>query len=153
MLTPFPAFNPGLSLALTPVQPSVEQPAADDPLAGDASTLEPGTTNPAAGGGAPPPAWYGLLSSPLIPLILIFVVFYFFMISGNRRKEKERAALISSLARGDRVTTIGGIIGNVVDASGDEVVLKIDESNNTKIRITRSAVASVSKTDGGEKKR
>ena len=93
------------------------------------------------------PGWLQTLYS-LGPLILIFIVFYFFIIGGNRRKEKERAALISSLARGDRVTTIGGIIGNVVDASGDEVVLKVDENNNTKIRITRSAVASVAKGEG-----
>ncbi len=133
----------------------------------DGSAIEPGTepapsalddsaTQAPGGTGTPPagnvPGWYGLLSSPLIPLILIFVVFYFFMISGNRRKEKQRQELVSSLARGDRVTTIGGIIGNVVDASGDEVVLKIDENNNTKMRITRGAVASVVKADGSDKK-
>ena len=106
-------------------------------------TLEPGS--PADTGPAPAPGWVQTLYS-LGPLILIFVVFYFFIIGGNRRKEKERTALISSLGRGDRVTTIGGIIGSVVDATGDEVVLKIDENNNTKIRITRSAVASVSKS-------
>ena len=100
---------------------------------------------PADTGPAPAPGWVQTLYS-LGPLILIFVVFYFFIIGGNRRKEKERTALISSLGRGDRVTTIGGIIGSVVDATGDEVVLKIDENNNTKIRITRSAVASVSKS-------
>lgn len=98
----------------------------------------------------PAPSWVQALYS-FGPFILIIVVFYFFIIGGNRRKEKERQALLSSLSRGDRVTTIGGIIGNVLDATGDEVVLKIDENNNTKLRITRSAVASVVK-NGADRK-
>jgi len=144
---PFPAFDPGaptpLTLAIITADSS-QPPAVSDESA--QSTLEPGDPagNPQP---APAPGWLQTLYS-LGPLILIFIVFYFFIIGGNRRKEKERAALISSLARGDRVTTIGGIIGNVVDASGDEVVLKVDENNNTKIRITRSAVASVAKGEG-----
>jgi preprotein translocase subunit YajC len=144
---PFPVFDPGASthasmlvMFSVPTQPSSGlEPAAQ-------STLEPGDPG-ASPQPAPAPGWLQTLYS-LGPLILIFIVFYFFIIGGNRRKEKERAALISSLSRGDRVTTIGGIIGNVVDATGDEVVLKVDENNNTKIRITRSAVASVTKGEG-----
>jgi len=48
--------------------------------------------------------------------------------------------MIQSLERNDRVQTIGGIIGTVVDIKGDEVTLKIDESNNTKIKIAPSAI-------------
>jgi preprotein translocase subunit YajC len=144
---PFPAFDPGASahFAIVAMFADPPQPSSGPDQAAQ-TTLEPGDpgANPQP---APAPGWLQTLYS-LGPLILIFIVFYFFIIGGNRRKEKERAALISNLSRGDRVTTIGGIIGNVVDASGDEVVLKIDENNNTKIRITRSAVASVSKGEG-----
>ena len=48
--------------------------------------------------------------------------------------------MVQSLAKNDKVRTIGGIIGTVVDIKGDEVTLKVDESNNTKIRIAASAI-------------
>ena len=48
--------------------------------------------------------------------------------------------MVQALAKNDRVRTIGGILGTVVDVRGDEVTLKIDETNNTKIRISTSAV-------------
>jgi len=48
--------------------------------------------------------------------------------------------MVQSLAKNDRIQTIGGIIGTVVDVREDEITLKIDESNNTKIKILRSAI-------------
>ena len=48
--------------------------------------------------------------------------------------------MVQSLRKNDRVRTIGGIIGTVVDVKDDEVTLKIDESNNTKIKILSSAI-------------
>ena len=136
-----PVSGPPLALPFAHLAP-VGQPAAQEQ---GGTTLEPGDP-PTPNGDLRPASGLVQTLYSLGPLILIFVVFYFFIIAGNRRKEKERTALISNLSRGDRVTTIGGIIGNVVDATGDEVVLKIDENNNTKLRITRSAVASVSKS-------
>jgi preprotein translocase subunit YajC len=48
---------------------------------------------------------------------------------------------MQTLSKSDRVQTIGGIIGTVVDIKDDEVTLKIDESNNTKMKILRSAIS------------
>ena len=48
--------------------------------------------------------------------------------------------MIQSLDKNDRVRTIGGIIGTVIDVKDDEVVLKVDESNNTKIRVSASSI-------------
>ena len=57
--------------------------------------------------------------------------------------------MVQTLAKNDKVRTIGGIIGTVVDVKGDEVVLKIDESNNTKIRLSASAIGrNMSKENG-----
>jgi len=47
------------------------------------------------------------------------------------------------LKKNDRVRTIGGILGVVLDVRDDEIVLKIDEANNTKIRVIPSAIATV----------
>jgi len=51
--------------------------------------------------------------------------------------------MVASLKKNDRVRTIGGILGTIIDVRDDEIVLKIDEANNTKIRIIPSAVAQV----------
>jgi preprotein translocase YajC subunit len=48
-----------------------------------------------------------------------------------------------ALKKNDRVQTIGGILGTVLEVSDTEVVLKIDEANNTKIRVLPSAVSKV----------
>ena len=81
--------------------------------------------------------------SPLmqfLPFILLFIVMYMFLFRGPRKKQQQHKQMIQSLSKNDRVQTIGGIIGTVVDIKDDEITLKIDESNNTKIKILRSAI-------------
>ena len=82
--------------------------------------------------------------SPLmqfLPFILIFVVMYFILFRGPRKKQQKHKQMMQALAKNDKVQTIGGIIGTVVDIKDDEVTLKVDESNNTKIKILRSAIS------------
>ena len=59
---------------------------------------------------------------------------------GPRKKQQEQKKMVQSLEKNDRVRTIGGIIGTVVDIKGDEITLKIDESNNTKMHVVSSAI-------------
>ena len=76
----------------------------------------------------------------LIFLALMFVLMYMILFRGPRKKQQQHKQMIQSLAKNDRIQTIGGIIGTVVDIRDDEITLKIDESNNTKIKIIRSAI-------------
>lgn len=92
---------------------------------------------PATQGQKEPPPF---LSSPMMPLILGIVVLYFFVFRSKRGKDKQRTDMLSQLKRGDKVQTIGGILGTVVEARESDVVLKVDESTNTKMRFTRSAI-------------
>jgi len=78
-----------------------------------------------------------------LPLILIFAVMYLFMFRGPKKKQQEHKKMVSSLSKNDRVRTIGGIFGTVLDVRDDEIVLKIDESTNTKMRISPQAIATV----------
>ena len=81
--------------------------------------------------------------SPLmtyIPFILIFVVMYLILFRGPRKKQQQHKQMVQTLSKNDKVRTIGGIIGTVVDIKGDEVTLKVDESNNTKIKVASSAI-------------
>ena len=82
-------------------------------------------------------------NAPWFPVLLGVAIFYFILIRPQRNKDKERQKLMAALKRGDRVQTIGGILGTVVEAREDEVVLKLDESNNTKVKFVRSAIAKV----------
>lgn len=76
----------------------------------------------------------------LILIGVMFAVMWLLLFRGPRKRQQEHKSMVSSLQKNDRVRTVGGIFGTVVDVKGDEVVLKIDESNNTKIRVSMSAV-------------
>ena len=80
--------------------------------------------------------------SPLQLLLPVVMVILLVMMFRSPKKQQQRhRQMIQSLEKNDRVRTIGGIIGTVLDIKDDEVVLKIDESTNTKIRVTPSAIA------------
>jgi preprotein translocase subunit YajC len=85
----------------------------------------------------------------LLPFILIFVVMYLLLFRGPRKKQQQHKQMVQSLKKNDRVRTIGGIIGTVVDVKGDEITLKVDESNNTKIRVASSAIGKNLSEDKG----
>ena len=79
----------------------------------------------------------------MLPFILIFVVMYLFLFRGPKKKQAEHKKMLSSLQKNDRVRTIGGILGTVIDIKDDEVTLKVDESNNTKIKVTTGSIGTV----------
>ena len=79
----------------------------------------------------------------LLPFFLIIVVMYLLLFRGPKKKQQQHQQMVASLKKNDRVRTIGGILGTVLDIRDDEIVLKIDEATNTKMRIVPSAVATV----------
>lgn len=92
---------------------------------------------------APPstrPGWIEQLGNPFWLLIIVFVVMYFMMMSSKRKQERQREQMLGQLKKGDRIQTIGGILGTVVEARDNDVLVKVDESSNAKIRFTRSAI-------------
>ena len=113
---------------ITSAPVTAEETTTTTAVPSDPNAAAPPTTRPK-------PAWMQFL-----PLILIFVIMYLFLFRGPRKKRQEHKQLVQSLEKNDKVRTIGGIVGTVVDVKDDEVVLKIDESNNTKIRIAPSAI-------------
>ena len=103
---------------------------------GEATTTVPSDPNAGATGGR--------TSKPsLFPpwvLLVLMVVMVFILFRGPRKKQQEHKKMVQSLEKNDKVRTIGGIVGTVVDIKGDEITLKIDESNNTKIKVVSSAI-------------
>ncbi len=78
-------------------------------------------------------------SQMLIMFLLIIVVFYFFMIRPQQKKAKDLKKFREALKRGDKVVTIGGIHGKIVEVGNTTVV--IDTGNNNNIKLEKSAVA------------
>jgi preprotein translocase subunit YajC len=73
-------------------------------------------------------------------IALMVVVMYLVIFRAPRKKEHQHKQMVESLQKNDKVRTIGGIIGTVVDIKDDEVTLKVDESTNTKIKVIASAI-------------
>jgi preprotein translocase subunit YajC len=102
---------------------------------------------------APPPG--GGLTSLLAPLVIIGFLFYFMILRPQRAKEQRFRDMVAALKENDRVVTIGGIYGVVtnVQRDADRITIRIDETNNTKIRVASSAIARVltDETESGTK--
>lgn len=92
---------------------------------------------------------------PMWPsLIAIFVLFYFMLIRPERSKQREHKAMLEAIKKNDRVVTVGGIYGVVmnVQRESDEVTIKVDEANNTKLRVTFGSIARIIPVDAEQGK-
>ena len=64
------------------------------------------------------------LGSPLIMMVLMIAIFYFMLIRPENKRKKEAEQMRSAVRKGDRITTIGGITGVVVDVKESRIVLE-----------------------------
>jgi preprotein translocase subunit YajC len=76
-------------------------------------------------------------------LVVLLVAMVLLPLVGQRRDRKKRQALLAAIKKHDRVQTIGGVIGSIVEIKPDTVVLKVDETSNTRITFARSAIQQV----------
>jgi preprotein translocase subunit YajC len=75
-----------------------------------------------------------------------------FMSKSKRSEEKKRRDMLGQLKKGDEIQTIGGIIGKVVEAREDRVLVKVDENSNTKVWFSRNAIHRVLEEEKAETK-
>lgn len=85
------------------------------------------------------------IGSMLLMFVPLIVIFYFLLIRPQQKRERQRQALIASVQKNDHVVTIGGVHGVVTAIQDKELTLKVDEDNNVRLRVSRSAVARVIK--------
>src|SRR5262245_50052498 len=79
----------------------------------------------------------------ILPMIAIFVLFWLLILRPQqKRQQMERLNLLASMKKNDRVLTSGGLIGIValINDKEDEVVLKVDESSNVRLRVLKSSI-------------
>jgi len=83
----------------------------------------------------------------LAPLVLIFVVFYFFLIRPQQKKSQQHKELLSSLRRGDRIVTNGGLIGVIHKVVNDQE-LQLEIADGIRVRVARGMISNlISKTE------
>ena len=70
--------------------------------------------------------------SMLVMMIVLIAVFYFFMIRPENKRKKEAQAMRDAIKVGDNITTIGGIIGDIVSIKDDSLVI---ETSADRVRV------------------
>jgi preprotein translocase subunit YajC len=81
----------------------------------------------------------GNLNIMIIYVVGFAVLFYLFLILPRKRQDKKHTDLLSSLQKGDKVVTIGGIKGRVSVVKDDSIVLKVSEEND--VEFLKKAIA------------
>ena len=76
------------------------------------------------------------------PILIMVLVMYFLMIRPERKRRTKEKAMLDTLKRGDRICTIGGIYGTIMDIKDDTITLSVGRDNLSMV-IARWAVRSV----------
>ena len=74
----------------------------------------------------------------LLMLALIFVVMWLFMIRPQQKRQKQLNEFRNSLSKGDKVVTVGGIYGTIVEVNDNKVLLEIDK--DVKIKVDKASL-------------
>ena len=82
--------------------------------------------------------------SMIIMLVIMIVVFYFFLIRPENKKKKQAEEMRSSLAVGDTITTIGGIVGKIVAVKSETIVFETSE-DRVRMEVTKWAISTKGK--------
>ncbi len=86
----------------------------------------------------------------LIFLLLIIVIFYMFFIRPQMKRSKEQKKFRENLKKGDKVITIGGVHGKIVEVQ--ETTFTVEVAENVRLRIEKSAIAMDGSSQIGERK-
>ena len=77
-----------------------------------------------------------------LPLILMLAMLYFLMIRPESKRKKQAEEMRSSLKKGDQITTIGGIVGKIVQVTDENIVIETSD-DRVRMELTKWAVSSV----------
>lgn len=75
----------------------------------------------------------------IIFLVLMIAIFYFFMIRPQKKKEKEAQAFRANLQRGDKIVTIGGVHGKIIEVQDNAFIVEME--GGSKMKIEKAAVS------------
>ena len=78
----------------------------------------------------------GSMYTTLVTFVLIILIFYFLIIRPQKKRDKEAKKMLEAMKKGDKVVSIGGIHGTIVQVKDQTVVVKVDDS--ARIEFTKS---------------
>ena len=79
-------------------------------------------------------------SSMIIMIILMIVVFYFFLIRPENKKKKEANEMRNALKVGDNITTIGGVVGDIVSIKEETIIIETT-ADKVRVEFTKWAIS------------
>jgi preprotein translocase subunit YajC len=92
---------------------------------------------------AAPAAKKGSDPTMIYMMIVMFVIIYFLMIRPKQKKQKEMQNMLKNVKKGDKIITIGGIVGTVGGVKEGEDTIMVKVAENTVVELKKSAIASV----------
>ena len=125
-------------LAQSAQGPSLPGAPAAAPAAAGGDAAATGTAAPQGAAGGP---------GFMIMMVVLLGAMILFSFVSARREKKKREELLGNIKKHDKVLTIGGVVGTVVEMKDDSVVLKVDETSNTRITFAKSAISQVMPQD------
>ncbi len=79
----------------------------------------------------------------IIPFALMFAILYMLIIRPQKQKEKRRLEMIANVRKNDRVITVGGVHGVVLSVKERDVIVRVDDAKDVKLKIEKSAITTV----------
>ncbi|KAF0245087.1 MAG: preprotein translocase subunit [Planctomycetota bacterium] len=137
-------MNPFLLAQATP-----ESTGTPPAPAGGGTTSTGAPADPPATGGSEPQS--GNFSTMILFFGLTLAVMYFLMIRPQQKKERDLKEMVNRLKKNDKVVLQGGIFAVVAQVREKDVIVKIDEKNDVRIRVLKSAVLGVEGKPGESK--
>lgn len=114
---------------------------------GEAVPTAPAGAEGAPGGAGPQPA--GGVEPFFIIIMMMMVLMIVMTVMSGRKQRKQKKQMMESLRRNDRVQTIGGVIGTVIEIKDSEVLVETDRTSGTRVRFSKAAVQQVIQSSGG----
>lgn len=83
----------------------------------------------------------GAMASPILMMVLMLVIFYFILIRPENKRKKEAEQMRSAVKKGDKIVTIGGIVGVVVDVKENRIVIETS-ADQVRMELEKWAISS-----------
>ena len=81
------------------------------------------------------------MGSSLLMMVLMIAIFYFMLIRPENKRKKEAEQMRSAVKKGDKIVTIGGIVGNVVDVKENRIVIETS-ADQVRMELEKWAISS-----------
>ena len=88
----------------------------------------------------------GSMLTPILMMVIMVAIFYFILIRPENKRKKEAQKMREAVKVGDKVVTIGGIVGRVVNVKDDTVIIETGGDKN-KLTFLKSAISSKTKSE------